>query len=272
MTGALLPPSRPNTPMIKFVLIILLTATAFPISATPITVSFASTGAAPDSTSLIEEDINIETNHSTTLLTNWGNASTVTNINWSGDKDGVTFLYDTIHHVDGVNNPVSAQYPTNFDYADLSGNIFFTADESINYGISGFYATSGGAPHFTSFATVLYDITANTHLFFDRAESQSVIDESFILGDNNGGTDVNYEWGSTTGELIAGHEYAFYFGQNISDLSETGIVASATGQICLTIGNGSCIAKVPEPATPYILGLGLILIYLKRTDNKVKTI
>ena len=241
-------------------ILLLLTVTIVPSWASPITVTSSSVGVhAYDGYANGQQDTNTSINHTATLSGSVGNSESTTDINWTGDEFGTVFLFDTTHAF----NNLDFSGP---DVASSDASLFFTATDSVDYGISAFYAASGGEANRTTQLIYLRDLTTSTYLFFDYAESYEEVDESFVIGDGTGGDDLHEEIGSLTGSLVAGHDYKFRFYQAIQEAPVSGVIGSGIGQVCLITGasNASCGLAVPEPMGIALLALGLFGMSVRR--------
>ena len=155
-------------------------------------------------------------------------------------------------------------------FAGFSGTLFFTAAEDTIYSLSGLYSSQNfGSRAGDVYSSVVFQNLSNpTSLFTDTSRSRNTMDESFTLGVPFDGDYFNQFTGSQTGFLTAGDTYKLQYAVNISSLgsqfeSDTGI---ASGCLTFIFGDldaanaGSCgqFASVPEPATVFILALGLV--------------
>jgi hypothetical protein len=141
------------------------------------------------------------------------------------------------------------------DYSQTyDSTLRFTVDSNTGYNASGNMLVddnglSSGRVYFHSY---LRDLTTNTILFESQTHSQSTTDEFFTLGSLDGDL-VNFQQGTLSGTLIAGHQYAWYSNAQIYAYPDPDNGATATGFFSLTVG-----AIVPEPSSILTLtGLGL---------------
>lgn len=189
-----------------------------------------------------------------TLTATSGNSSSVTDINYTGDATSAVLSVDMSHSID---NTGGASTPGGFDYAYTDDVYFyFTADLNTTYEISGFYDMLGTATR-TYTEVWLRDLTAGTTLMREHESSDFTASESFLVDGLGTGDISNYILGSLTGDLLAGHNYQFYFANYIQSYNgaETFTANTATGNMTLTIGTPT---SVPEPSILALLSLGLI--------------
>lgn len=145
-------------------------------------------------------------------------------------------------------------------FAEAYQSLYFTADANTTYSLSGSYqatdlTTAGGLYYWT----YLYDFSGGGYLAYSSQQSESTLNESFVLGGAGGDSD-NYFAGSLSGNLIAGHSYQWYYDVYTHAYPDSDGGASATGNITLKIGGGAPApdASVPDTGSPLaMLGLAL---------------
>lgn len=138
-----------------------------------------------------------------------------------------------------------------YDDSEGYSSMFFTVDAATTYQASGYYnaddisATNGGS---ASLNVHLRDQTTGQWLFQSYQLSRNTVDESFVLG-GTGGDTSNYNVGSLSGLLVAGHDYRFHFGTGLQANPDADDGASALGNVTLTLGGDFDTDPVPEPAS-----------------------
>ena len=91
-------------------------------------------------------------------------------------------------------------------------------------------------------------------MFRETSQSRSTSNESFLLGVAGDGDYFKSTTGSLTGNLLAGHNYRFFFNsliQAFGPSGETLVAATANGNVTLQIGS------VPEPPFLALMTFGL---------------
>lgn len=159
---------------------------------------------------------------------------------------------------------------TQYDYASaIDKRLKFTVDTDTTYALSGWYDVTDNASERdpsrkrsgeVRLLAQLYDLDTSDVLFESYQRSNSTIDESFALG-GTGGDLTNTLKGSSTGILLAGHEYQITWDQRTYALHGSDYGASALGHFEVVIGT------VPEPTTLAVwslLGLTAVGISKKR--------
>ena len=190
-----------------------------------------------------------------TLTTTDGSSSSTMDINYAIDSTSATLAVDISHSIDNADGLSTDGCCDSAGSAN--NNLYFTANSDATYLISGLYNMSGPTGTRTLLNVHLYDLTAGgVFLFRDVSLSFTTADETFVAGVAGDGDFSNANEGALTGNLIAGHEYEFYFGTGITSSgigpSETFIAATATGNV--TLG----ISAIPVPASLWLLGSGLL--------------
>jgi len=204
---------------------------------------------------------------SASLLAQKGLSSSSTEINWSGDAANAIFSFDMIHSID---NTAGAAFAGGNDNAHtFSNDLIFTADVAATYDISGYYSVTNPVDTRILLDVSLKDITTvSTSLFTNISESFSTSNESFTVGASGEGDKFGFLTGSSTGNLIAGHQYELSFGyllQSRDDSSaETFVKADAEGNLTLAINDPSFIVSAPEPTSLSLIALGLAGLGFKR--------
>jgi hypothetical protein len=176
-------------------------------------------------------------------------------IDYTGSGDNATFLEAFSHNRSGGISNISA----------TTTNYTFTVDTNTTYALSGMYdANNSTSTGFVSFTSQLTDRTAVTQLSAGFQSSNGTIDESFVLG-TNGGDLANFNHGSLTGILIAGHEYEWLYSAYIQvGGSGTDGGASAFGFMRLDIGGGAPTTVPDNGPTLALLGLSLAALTVGR--------
>jgi len=193
------------------------------------------------------------TNASGALTTELRQTSNSLNYDWKEYENGQALDFD-----------IDMQLASGYVSRAISNaqNVYFTANQNLSYDIAGEVETIGDASTFFSFT--LYDFTAGKYLFQNEQVSKNTIDEHLVLGQQVGDFH-NYLYGSTTGNLFAGHDYWFEFGvtyQYSSDYAGAG-GAAANSFIDFHMGE----VPVPEPSILTLLALGLAGLGFKRKTN-----
>lgn len=197
-----------------------------------------------------------------TLTASAGNSHNTTNINYSGDASSAIFSVDMSSSIDNTNG-------TGFDYAlTYEHTLVLTADANTTFSISGFNDMTGLAAIYMD--VTFYDLTDNAQLFRENEFSLATTDELFSLNGVADGDNFNNISGSLTGNLIAGHDYRFYFSSYIQDYMNDydgsggyvrNIAAIAESNVTLSIGTS---ASVSEPPLLALLSIGLVGIGFTR--------
>jgi hypothetical protein len=198
---------------------------------------------------------------STTVSAVVGSAHNNTTINWSFSGGQTILSFDMDHKRPAGGS--AAQTYMGIGAAVMS----FTANADAAYTVSGFYnATDVGKIGFVYEGIWLHDITANIPLFDNSQESRNTANEQFVVGETGGDTSNSLS-GSSTGILIAGHEYSLNFEYFIFPHLFGDSGASALGNATLTIND----IAAPEPSTLSLLGIGAISLlgYRKHTRQKL---
>ena len=174
---------------------------------------------------------------------------------------------DTLSNVDGAASN-STQYSLldsgfhiTFEHARTAlydsqaisnAGVSFRVDEDVSYELLGSYAAIDSDGRRISLFAQLADRTSLEQLFYNSQESRSTPDESFLLGGEEGDF-INSLNGSTTGVLIAGHDYLFSFQASLqASPSAATTSATASGWVSLDF------TPVPEPSAGALLLLGLV--------------
>ena len=140
--------------------------------------------------------------------------------------------------------------------AQSSGYIYFSADQDIDYIASGSYTAVDPSGRRTLLYSRLHDDTAGSYVYRAEQQSYTTVNESFTLG-GSGGDSYNFNSGSLTGTLIAGHNYQFHYNTFVlADTTASPSGVTGTGNVSLTF--------VPEPTTALLLTLGLALLGIRR--------
>lgn len=130
----------------------------------------------------------------------------------------------------------------------------FTTDVDTPYELSGVYEANGDANRVGQFAQ-LWDVGTNQVLFKSEQISENTPNEAFTLG-GGGGDTTNVLTGSLTGDLLAGHTYAWAFYANTAENSRA--LNSASGNFKLVLGEFTDTGDsgaVPEANSFLIWGL-----------------
>ena len=141
---------------------------------------------------------------------------------------------------------------THLSWGQSDGDIYFSVDQDVDYVASGSYSVIDPEGRLVWLKASLLDYTAVSYLFDSFHRSQSTPNESFTLG-GTGGDYEDYNAGSLTGTLIAGHEYELHYDALVEAyLSPTTSGATATGSFSLSF------TPVPEPTTVLLMLTGLL--------------
>ena len=163
---------------------------------------------------------------STTLNAVDGNAYSKTVINWSVSGNQTILSFGMDHRRTGVDG----------SEANSPGTVRFTANANLPYEFSGYYNVSDfGVAGYVLYDVSLLDLNTSLFVFENRQDSGSTSNERFLLGEVGGDTSNSLS-GSSTGNLIAGHDYRIDFEAYIYALTQDAAGASALGNLTLTIG------------------------------------
>lgn len=158
-------------------------------------------------------------------------SATTYNFEVSGDQATFDFLFN------------HTRAAVNFASAESTGEIVFTTTNTLQYNLSGAYAMLGN--EWLEMEVELFDVTANSVLFFNRQFSDATANESFTLG-QLGGDDTNNLAGSLSGTLPAGHQIKLRYEFLLFRFFSAGSTATATGSMSLVIGADCNNNGVPD--------------------------
>ena len=197
--------------------------------------------------------------HTNTLSTSTGKSVATTMVDYrSTSPVGALLDWRTTHVYDNTGGTAN-----NRDVAQSEGIVNFTTDYfDIGYNIEGLYWATGLS--FVYQEAYLFDLTMNSYLFRTISYSSETADESLKLGESSDGDLFNYLEGSTSGTLSGYHMYEFFYRQYIFDHHMTdiggvsrGVATSASGHICLALGDAGCPNDVPEPNSLALVALAI---------------
>jgi hypothetical protein len=127
----------------------------------------------------------------------------------------------------------------------------FLASDEASFQISGTYAADDlGQAGVFGLYVILVDQTNNATIFYSYQESRNTADERLTVGGAEADT-INEGAGSTSGMLVAGHTYRFYYSLHSNAIFGSS-AATASGDVTLSIGPAD-VDTVPEPASVHLL-------------------
>lgn len=210
--------------------------------------------------------INIPTTE--TIFVSSGLSSSSTTINYGGDDESAFFSWDFSQSFD---NTLGGVHGFCCDNASTYSQVEFTAEEDL------FYTTTGYSDLVNLVGTdINFQVSQVGHnsgggvdpaTFWENKASNATENESFTLGTGTGGDVLNQNFGSLTGQLLAGHTYTFrtYFGI-FDPASAPYVSASAVGNV--TIAFSTIPTAVPESNSLALLIFGLLgLCVIRRTQS-----
>ncbi len=146
----------------------------------------------------------------------------------------------------------------------LQPQFFFSVSVDTVYAIAG--AFSADDPGLTGSAVVLTatlkDLDTSATLYHSHQSSLGVVDEAFALGGMSGNLE-NELSGSSSGILLAGHQYSFSYATTIY-ASQTSDAASFLGSFALTLGDQQSVPDVGSSIALSLIGFGVLGILRKR--------
>jgi hypothetical protein len=134
-------------------------------------------------------------------------------------------------------------------YAGAMGSFLFTVDEDSTYALTGTHTL--GDEQRVSLQVSFMDLTDSVTLCYNYQYSENTAHELLRLGQPDG--EFNMMTGSTTGAVLAGHEYALTFNYMIVNPLGADDGTSSVGSLNLAI--------MPEPSSMLLLalaGLGVL--------------
>lgn len=197
---------------------------------------------------------------SASLSTSIGNSSGSTSLAFTESTGSTMFSVEMGHAFDNSSGTTAA-----VDFASTSGFLQFTALEDATYSLSGIYEGVGSDGFALSLQLSLFDLLSPVCCFTDTTASQNLSGTHVIApGVAGDGNDRDFFGGSLTGNLIAGHEYAFQFNFAIGNDTDgfggptvlpNNSSATAFGSFLLEFGSP---IRVPEPPGLALFVLGLL--------------
>ena len=147
--------------------------------------------------------------------------------------------------------------------SNTQGNIFFSVSVNTPYALTGQIAAvdPGSVAKFVQLEVRLSDVNTTAELFHNLQESFGTVDQTFIVG-GSGGNQTNQLSGSSSGTLLAGHRYQFFYGNSIY-AGNTGDPATFTSNYQLSF--------VPEPSSAVLAILAVVglsfSVYLRKSGR-----
>lgn len=234
-------------------------ALAAHVAAAPVTVNSSSLITQADNGSSVDTNFdNITAFGTRTLSSTFGGSSSTIYTDWQDTGSGALFDFDFDQVRPGAwgSTALASQY----------GLQFTVGQSNTTYSLSGLYSVKASASN-TYARTALLDLTTGIYLFEDTSQSFNTANESFGLGVVGDGDDNNYNTGSLTGTLLAGHRYSLAFSNYTQAYPFADEGATATGCLTLSLGGatggGNC-GRIPEPGSLALAGLALAGLGLAR--------
>lgn len=167
-----------------------------------------------------------------------GTASASTTISVAGTGDQLTFTFDLQHERTGL---LASTY--------TQANLNFRPTANLSFDLSGLVTVTdaSGAPGFAMLVVEMQDTGSFGYTYNNYQVSDATANETFNLT-SLGGDYFNESNGSTSGTLLANHNYALVFGVRSYALHE-GDNASVNASFTLKLGGGAPVASVPDSAT-----------------------